>query len=253
MQQQSTPVAMRCVWMDAGVLTYKLCDREFACEECPLDMVLRKSDEPPLRERTVPRLRVRCTAPEGLDEGTAKLIEPMTHVDLPEDLLYSPQHVWVRTLASRAVLLGVDPALATVLPDTSRLVLASGRAALEKGKPFAWIYHGQRVLALRSPLTGTVLRQNPSAEHSIRTSTDGWVLAMMPSHLSEEVGDLQPARESAERHEKLLGRFATRATRYMHADAGVVMNDGGVAIGSLEDALGEERYFDLIRAVFFPR
>lgn len=253
MRENTTHAADTCVWMDAGVLTWKLCDRGFACEECPLDMVLRKNDEPPQRERAVPRLRVRCAPPADVDEGTARLLEPSMHVDLPEDLLYSPQHVWVRTLASRAVLLGVDPALAAVLPQTARLVLGSGRAALEKGSPFAWIYNGQRVLTLRSPLTGTVLRQNPAAESAIANGSDGWMLAMMPAQLGEEVGDLLPARESAESHEQVLAKFASRAARMMHVDAGVVMNDGGVPVGTLADALGEEQYFELVRQVFFPR
>ena len=30
-----------CVWVTAGVLNYKLCDRDFDCEHCPLDAALR--------------------------------------------------------------------------------------------------------------------------------------------------------------------------------------------------------------------
>ena len=33
--------AETCVWMDAGVLAYKLCDRGFDCSHCPLDAALR--------------------------------------------------------------------------------------------------------------------------------------------------------------------------------------------------------------------
>ena len=31
-----------CIWMSAGLVAYKLCDREFKCEECPLDELMRK-------------------------------------------------------------------------------------------------------------------------------------------------------------------------------------------------------------------
>jgi hypothetical protein len=37
---QQTPPPACCVWMDAGVVNYKLCDRGFDCDRCPLDQAL---------------------------------------------------------------------------------------------------------------------------------------------------------------------------------------------------------------------
>ena len=36
------PPPIRCVWMDAGVVNYKLCDRGYDCERCPLDQALHR-------------------------------------------------------------------------------------------------------------------------------------------------------------------------------------------------------------------
>jgi hypothetical protein len=33
---------LKCVWMLAGVVDYKLCDRQYDCEHCPLDSALRE-------------------------------------------------------------------------------------------------------------------------------------------------------------------------------------------------------------------
>jgi hypothetical protein len=33
----------KCVWMEAGLVSYKICDRNFECESCPLDYGLRGS------------------------------------------------------------------------------------------------------------------------------------------------------------------------------------------------------------------
>lgn len=35
------PIRNRCIWMEAGILSYLLCDREFDCENCPLDDAMR--------------------------------------------------------------------------------------------------------------------------------------------------------------------------------------------------------------------
>jgi len=32
----------RCVWMTAGVVSYRLCNRAFDCDHCPLDRALRE-------------------------------------------------------------------------------------------------------------------------------------------------------------------------------------------------------------------
>jgi len=39
---QQTPPPTYCVWMDAGVVNYKLCDRAFDCDRCPLDQALHR-------------------------------------------------------------------------------------------------------------------------------------------------------------------------------------------------------------------
>lgn len=35
------PLAQACVWMEAGVLRFWLCNHDFECERCPLDLALR--------------------------------------------------------------------------------------------------------------------------------------------------------------------------------------------------------------------
>ena len=45
------PPPVRCVWMDAGVVNYKLCDRGYDCERCPLDQGLHRRPS----ERSAPK------------------------------------------------------------------------------------------------------------------------------------------------------------------------------------------------------
>ena len=46
----------RCVWMEAGVVGYKLCDREFDCDHCPFDAALRGEAAHDGRGREIERL-----------------------------------------------------------------------------------------------------------------------------------------------------------------------------------------------------
>ena len=39
----------KCVWMESGVVSYKLCDFEYNCEACPFDQALREGTPPSAR------------------------------------------------------------------------------------------------------------------------------------------------------------------------------------------------------------
>lgn len=39
--QATSREPMKCIWMEAGVVDYKLCDLEFDCENCPFDRSFR--------------------------------------------------------------------------------------------------------------------------------------------------------------------------------------------------------------------
>ncbi len=48
----------KCIWMTAGIISYKLCDYQFRCEVCPFDIVMRKApanSSGPRRSQTAKR------------------------------------------------------------------------------------------------------------------------------------------------------------------------------------------------------
>lgn len=49
MLRQEPPGALPCVWMSAGLVSFKLCDREGECEGCPFDRAMREPHGRPVR------------------------------------------------------------------------------------------------------------------------------------------------------------------------------------------------------------
>jgi hypothetical protein len=39
--RSDSPGILPCVWMSAGLVSFKLCDREGECESCPFDRAMR--------------------------------------------------------------------------------------------------------------------------------------------------------------------------------------------------------------------
>ena len=74
--QTMNPGLIPCVWMQAGVVDYKLCDRDYDCEHCPFDEALHtRSSQQALRER---RAQSESTIVQGCG------VEPETKRDVGE-------------------------------------------------------------------------------------------------------------------------------------------------------------------------
>ena len=67
---------VQCVWMQAGVVGYKLCDREFDCDRCPFDAALRGETSPDRRVREIERLYQKAEEILNRDRECG----PLTHV-----------------------------------------------------------------------------------------------------------------------------------------------------------------------------
>jgi glycine cleavage system H protein len=131
--------AVPCIWMTAGQLSYKLCDRELDCDHCPLDAAL---------------------------QGRGTLPRPSDHVsepaawEFPEDRSYDRSHAWVRALHGQRVRCGLDVLAGRMLDRATALVPPPVPSRVTVGKPACWVLDEGEFIPLRSPVTGTVSRVN---------------------------------------------------------------------------------------------
>ena len=85
-----------CIWMEAGMVAYKLCDLDFNCDACPLDDLLRKksaaADEPPLSSlyASIPERGSENTETptQQFERQLEEFFQPLFSVQLPDDRLY---------------------------------------------------------------------------------------------------------------------------------------------------------------------
>src|SRR5512138_1096596 len=81
-----------CVWMQAGVVDYKLCDRDYDCDHCPFDEALHTRSN----QQTFSRTRDNA---ESISVQGCK-VEP--------NLFYHPEHTWARIEEGGMVRAGLD-------------------------------------------------------------------------------------------------------------------------------------------------
>lgn len=243
-----------CVWVNAGVLNYKLCDRDFDCEHCPLDAALRDhtngctEDDAPLS-----LTEVEFPQWDSVSADFQPLLEPLHTLQLCQSARYSANHVWVRLLASGMVRMGLDSFAAALLPDDAQLVTVAHNTVLREGEAFGWVYAWNQTLPLPAPISGIVScrnRERLDSAGQLRSSpyNGGCLLTIAPA-----VGTLATAHVHSpaahgrriQRHCRgILERLARTAA---DPNLGVCLNDGGAPVENLAEMLGHERYWSLVK------
>ena len=234
------PDEQRCVWMEAGVLFYRLCNRKLDCDSCPLDAAMHR--------------RGAATA-ESISAGSSGAFDAGLQNALLEGLRYSGGHWWALRLKEHLFRLGIEPGLAEVLPDIKGLVLPSPKQRLRKGQACIWVVLDGGALPLEAPLDGVVLAVNPDlVDRPFLLCQEpfhgGWLCDMEADDEAVAAAGLMSADEARMKYEADQSRFSaslTAASGGRRSTVGITLADGGQRPRNIADMLGPNRYLALVR------
>lgn len=227
--------AERCVWMAAGMVAYKLCDRAFDCESCQFDAVMRGQAPAVPEELSVPIAAI------GPDE-------------FREDRRYHAAHTWAQAVGPDRLRIGLDAFAAWLVGDATSIVLPPAASLIAAGGAGAWVIDGCGPLPLRMPVNATVIRANPLLRTHPRLAIEapydsGWLIEARVPDPAAAIAGLASAAAMRERTARELGEFDQEARTRLHRGAetvGVTLADGGERIADLRRLLGAESYRALI-------
>lgn len=243
MRLDATPEA--CVWMAAGLLSYKLCDREFECDVCPLDAALRGARD--LAPGALPGLPVDDHRGHGF----------------PNDRRYTDSHLWIGGVTGPdadqrpdqgLARLGLDGFAAQLLPQPIRVV-PTGARDLARGDVLCDFELPEGTLAIRSPIAARVVRNNPAIHQRpalvVESPYDaGWLVELEPRWDGASRDGLVDAEGARTRSEANTRHFRRRIAMHLLADVttvGPCMADGGEPLINLSDILGGPTYLRILR------
>jgi glycine cleavage system H protein len=217
-----------CVWMDAGVLSFKLCDRSLDCEGCPLDRALRG------QEAAGPFLAENHELEQG-DYHEIPAGKGLPGFRLQRRFFYSPAHVWASVEDRGRLRLGLDDFAQQLLGPVYRVSLPEAGSQLTVRRPMAAVTNQIGAFSLRSPVEGEVVWTNQQlltrpglvnrAPHSL-----GSLLVIEPRDLQSALKDL---RFGDDAENWLLEESEHLATSMLallearHPEVGETLPDGG--------------------------
>ncbi|UCC72571.1 MAG: hypothetical protein JSV86_19775 [Gemmatimonadota bacterium] len=249
---------LTCIWVLAGVLSYRLCDRNYECEACALFHALRGGPISGSEEETDGSSEIAAgSAPDTAVEGRVNscLSRLIAGCKLHLDRSYSPNHFWLSCQQGREVFLGLDRHILKILYPIDEIVTPRVGLRLKQGEPFGWITRGRIAIPMAAPISGEVKAVNGPYLDAVRArgrieDPQDWLLRLDAFEPLDAIQGLYRGEEILVwylRNTRVLKRYLREAV-YPKADheLGPTLSAGGAPEPDLEDVLGREQFERLI-------
>lgn len=253
-----------CVWMDAGLVNYKLCNCNFECEQCAFDAVMRTQAQAAPAAPAAHNAAASGAAAQTVDQLLAhtmqRLVESIASTPLPEDRLYSADHTWVKVERDDLFTLGIDHCIGQLLSSAHAVAFPTPPTPIDVHEPFAWILINGETIAVRTPVAGTIIDVNATlAESSSLLHADpynaGWIARLRPRRRGD-TSSLMPAKEfsaSLEKGGRAFQRGVDAELRAIQSQLHGTMSDGGTVLEDFETILGSRRYYGIVEELIRGR
>jgi glycine cleavage system H protein len=228
--------AKPCVWMAARIVSYKLCDRSFDCDRCPLDAALRGKPLAAPFERAARRIAF----------------------VFPDDRRYGSSHVWARPLSSGRIRLGLDAFAAELLASAADVELPTEGDTLATGDTFCTIEGHPGRVPIRAPVGGRITATNDELGYEPDNAIGdpyegGWLVDLEPLEPAPELlSHLVGSTDARKRARSDMDRFRRQVAMQLlvgSSQVGPSMADGGEGLTDLRQMLGAERYLKIVTEV----
>ncbi len=251
-----------CVWMTAGVISYKLCPFNYDCEHCDFDKVMRlhtnSSGLESKAKRYKPKTALRS---ENLHTTKQESEEPFftfSAGEVDQRLHIHPTHLWARQEYGHTWKVGVDKLLAYILPLPIKVELYRPNQEIIQEEAFGRILTEAGTVFVTAPLSGRLVQMNPRlTKHPELVQQDpygaGWLAMLDWSKDPSELEKLHPGAKGKKFQEEEAQHLKT-LLRYRGGDAnpvGRTMPDGGTDIEYLHQILPAKLCLRLVREVIF--
>jgi len=221
----------KCIWMECGYIEYKLCDRNFDCENCPFDKAIKKES----RENKSRELR-------SVDNSMV-------------EKFILPDHIWI-SIQDNLFTLGLDDFAQKLFDKNCSINFPVLGSRLFVGKTFLWMIGSFGAIGFHSPIEGKVVWINEKVKESPMV------------FFEDNPFNLDLIRVESENEKTELGNFYTMKNynELIYKDNQVIRDflfkklsinqssltlpDGGDLINNYLSILTKQEYHQLLKLIF---
>jgi len=170
---------------------------------------------------------------------------------LPKGYFFSKAHTWVELTFAGEARIGVDDFAQKIIGTIERIEVAPLGSEIKKGDTLLTVRHGNRLLSIPAPVSGTVMTVNdtllasPNLLHQ-DPYIAGWVAVVAPKNISADLRLLTIADDAAQWLRKEVNRFRDFIKEQVQigvpVPAGVTMLDGGAPLHGVLEQFNEKTW-----------
>jgi len=245
----------KCVWMELGIVSYKICDRNFQCETCPLDVGLRGDKS--LRNHSLQEPQETAEAnsrPLSFSQQSDSSLDHFLKFKEDKNCYIHPSHCWINVLSDNQAKIGIDNVVATTLGSIDDIVLPMPDEAINRGDEIGQIIQCEHIFSIVSPISGQVIKINDELadfpnELTLDPFEKGWMVLILPDNLKQ---DLKYCRSGDAlfswylKELKWLESNLVKGFQQNPEGLGFTLNDGGEISRNLRNYLPQEKYRKLV-------
>ena len=180
----------------------------------------------------------------ALTVATIVILTRMMRKERPKDIerpvlvkrYVHPGHSWMKINQDGDVVVGIDDFGQSIIGSIDEVKLPRLLHRVRQGEVGWMVRHGQRVVPMRSPVTGWVIEKNEMVKNSpalVNSSPygDGWLYKVRPSKLSFQLNNLFTGRAAT----KWQDMERAELLRFFSGTPALMFQEGGVLLQNLAD------------------
>lgn len=236
----------KCVWMELGIVSYKMCNRNFECNTCPLDEGLRGDNSIMNHpKRTTGEIVNSKRNQHSLKRNSS--LKNLLKFKLDEHYYVYPGHSWIKVLNPKLVKIGIDDIVATTLGHIDEVILPAVGDNIHRSNSCGQIIQFEHIFSVVSPISGEVIKTNGDLagfpnKLTLDPLNKGWMICIKPTHLEEDLKYCRSGDALYSWYLKEFKWFENNLNKGFQQEIGMTLNDGGEISRNLRNYLPKEHY-----------
>ncbi len=239
-------IDLKCIWMLAGIVNYRLCDQDFNCDDCKFNKVMQGAHYQPIADDQIENQE------QNNNDPVQKLVNQYLEAlysgcKIHLDRCYYPSHLWCQVIADDCLFVGIDKIIIKILKPVEQLILPQKGDTYHENQLIAWIVRKGKTFPLHSPVNGEVAGINPhliSEGFEQVVEDDSYLFTMKGNgiyHKVQQICGSMQGLQSYLKKMKVLRTFITDTLQEnLSNDLGITLADGGLIHTELEKVIGEQ-------------
>lgn len=162
-----------------------------------------------------------------------------------------PGHAWMKVTQDGDVVIGIDDFSQSVIGTVDAVELPHMLKKVRQGEIGWKVKHGERVVPMRSPVSGRVVEKNEMVQNNpslINSSPygDGWLFRVRPSKLSIQLSNLFSGHAATQWQDIQRSELA----RLFSGTPALMFQDGGILLHDLADKCSDREWNEIARQFF---